>query len=44
MFIFESTSGGGVEREEDRGCEAGLCADSREPEVGLKLTSHEIMT
>ena len=36
-------SGGGAEREGDRGSEADS-ADSREPDAGLKLTNHKIMT
>ena len=46
MFIFEregeSTSRGGAERGTQR-MESGLCADSREPDVGLELTNHEIV-
>ena len=39
-------SGGGAEREGDTECEAGsgLRAVSTEPDAGLELTSHEIMT
>ena len=50
MFIFErqrqSVSGGGAERERDTESEAGsrLSAVSTEPNVGLKLTNHKIMT
>ena len=40
----ESARWGGAEREEDRGADAGLYADLCEPDVGLELTSHEIMT
>ena len=38
--------GGGAEREGDTESEAGsrLWAGSTEPDVGLKLTNHEIMT
>ena len=38
--------GGGAEREGDTESEAGfrLCAVSTEPDVGLELTNHEIMT
>ena len=35
---------GGREREEDRGSEAGSCADSSEPDLGLKPTNCESMT
>ena len=50
MFILEterqSVSGGGAEREGDTESEAGarLQAINTEPNVGLKLTNHEIMT
>ena len=48
MFIFESEpaspSGGGAEREGDRGSEAGLAPTAREPDPGLEFTNHEIMT
>ena len=52
MFIYfwdrerQSMSGGGAEREGDTESEAGsrLWAVSTEPDDGLKLTSHEIMT
>ena len=39
-------NGGGAEREGDTESEAGsrLQAVSTEPEVGLELTDHEIMT
>ena len=39
-------SRGGAEREGDTESETGfrLCADCREPDAGLKLTNHEIMT
>ena len=39
-------SGGGAEREGDTESEAGsrLRAVSREPDAGLELTDHEIMT
>ena len=39
-------SGGGAEREGDTGSEAGprLGAISTEPDAGLELTDHEIMT
>ena len=39
-------SGGGAEREGDTESEAGfrLQAVSTEPDVGLKITKHEIMT
>ena len=39
-------NGGGSEREGDTGSEAGsrLRAVSAEPDVGLELTDHEIMT
>ena len=40
MFIFESVSGGGADRERGQ----RICNDSREPDVGLELTNHEIMT
>ena len=50
MFLRESDSGGEAEREREREreteSEAGfrLRADSTEPDVGLKLTDHEITT
>ena len=50
LFIFErerdSVSGGGTEREEDTESKAGsrLRAVSTEPNAGLELTHHEIMT
>ena len=48
LFIFErhSVSGGGAERGGDTESEASskLRAVSTEPDVGLKLTHHEIMT
>ena len=48
MFIFErqSVSRGGEEREGDTESEAGsgLQAVSTEPDAGLELKSHEIMT
>ena len=48
MFIFErqSMSRGGAEREGDTESEAGsrLWGVSIEPDAGLKLTDHEIMT
>ena len=42
----QNTSRGGVEREGDTESEAGfrLLAVSREPDEGLELTNHEIMT
>ena len=42
----QSMSGGGVEREGDTESEAGsrLWAVSTEPDAGLQLTNHEIMT
>ena len=33
----------GAEREREQKI-LRLCADSREPDVGLKLTNHEVMT
>ena len=46
MYLFlrerERVSGGGAEREGDRRSEWAF-PDSREPDVGLKLTNHEIM-
>ena len=50
LFIFDrkrqSTSGGGTEREGDTESEAGsrLGAVSTEPDSGLELRNHEIMT
>ena len=50
MFIFErqrqSVSGRGAERAGDTESEAGsgLQAISTEPDAGLELTDHEIMT
>ena len=54
MFIYfwqrererQSMSGGGAEREGDTKWEAGsrLWAVSTEPDVGLELRDHEIMT
>ena len=48
LFLREgqSTSGGGTEREGDTETEAGprLQAVSTEPDVGLRLTNHEIVT
>ena len=49
MFIYFSerewvrASGGGTEKEEDRGSEGGS-ADSREPDVELEFMNCEIMT
>ena len=42
----QSASGGGAESEGDTESEAGsrLRAVSTEPDVGLELTNHEIMT
>ena len=42
----QSMSEGGAERERDTEFKAGsrLWAVSTEPDVGLKLTSHEVMT
>ena len=37
-------SGGGAEREGGGGFGSGLCADSREPDAGLELMNHKIMT
>ena len=34
----------GAERDGDKGSKAGLWGDSREPNAGLELTNHEIMT
>ena len=36
-------SGGGAKREGEQRIQSGLWADSREPNVGLKLVNHEIM-
>ena len=51
MFILflrekESASEGGAERDGDTESEVGsrFSAVSREPDVGLKLTKHKIMT
>ena len=51
MFILflrerERARRGGVEREGDTESEAGsrTCTVSTEPDTGLELTSHEIMT
>ena len=45
-YLFLRERGrGGAEREGDRRSEAGsVCAHSSEPNVGLELTNHEIMT
>ena len=45
LFIFEREreSRRGGEREGDR-VRSSLCADSREPDVGLELTHGEILT
>ena len=45
----ECVSRGGAEREGEREREreripSRLCADSAEPDVGLKITNHEILT
>ena len=42
----DSTSGGGAKMEEDTESDTGfrLWAVSREPDTGLELTNHEIMT
>ena len=40
----ESTSRGGAERQETEYSKQALCADSREPDVELELTTCEIMT
>ena len=47
LFLRDCTraSGGGAEREGNRGSEAGsVLAESREPHVGLKPTNGEIRT
>ena len=46
MFIFERESGRGAEREGHPESEAGsrLRDVSTEPEAGLELTDHKIMT
>ena len=45
-FIFEkeSTSKGGAETEGERGSEAGSVLTAEEPDAGLELMNHEIMT
>ena len=49
LFIIEreraraQESGGEAEREGDRGSERGSCTDSRVPDMGLELRSHEII-
>ena len=45
-FLRESASGVGAEREGDTKSEAGsrLRAGSTEPDVGLELVNHKIMT
>ena len=43
----ENVSRSGAERERERGRErvpSRLCADSEEPDLGLKSTNHEITT
>ena len=42
----QSVGGGGAERQQDTECETGsrLQAVSTEPDAGLELTNHEIMT
>ena len=37
-------SGRGAEKDGDKRIPSRLCADSREPDVGLKLRNREIMT
>ena len=46
LFLRDRVHGGGPEREGDRGSEVGSghCADSIEPDAGLKLRNREIMT
>ena len=48
LFLRESTSGEGAERRSrERGgqrIQSSLCADSRQPDMGLKLTNREIIT
>ena len=46
FFERLSVSGGGAEREGDTESHAGsrLCTDSTEPDAGLELTDHEILT
>ena len=47
MFIYlgrESTSMGGEEREKISRIPSRFCAVSSEPDVGLDLTNHKIMT
>ena len=44
LFLRQSASGGGAEREKGRlRIQSGLCAESSEPDVGLKLLSCEAM-
>ena len=46
LYLRERARAGEGQTEGDRGSKAGsrLCADSREPDMGLKLTNCEIMT
>ena len=40
----ERTSGGGAEREKDRRSKAGSALSAPQPDAGLQLTNHKIMT
>ena len=46
MFIFERDRACVVEGQRERGqrIQRGLCDESSEPDVGLKLTNWEVMT
>ena len=47
LFIFEREREHEQERGRERGgwgMQSGLCTDSREPDVGLELVNHEIVT
>ena len=44
LFLREGARAGEVQREGGQKVQSGLCADSREPDVGLELMNHEIMT
>ena len=44
FYLFLRKSGGGGREREGQRIQSGLCADSRQPDVGLELTNHEITT
>ena len=44
LFLRESTSGGGAEREGEQRSQGRFRADGREPDAGLEPTNREIMT